>query len=559
VSTAVGAAGPFSFARPRRIPDTGNARSGSAWTGRRRERLWPAANNLSHVTRRGRTLTVFVVALALIASGCSLVRRDRSPTPAASAGAGPWRDCSDQARERLQRKPRNVTYECSTITVPRDWTASAAAGTGATGDTFKIALLRARASGQRDRIGSLVVNPGGPGGSGVDLAIYLSVGLPAEVTRRFDIVGFDPRGVGRSTEVKCLSDEILDESFGYDPDPVSPPAFEGAVVLTRRMGQSCAAKYGDELRLFSTEQAARDIDAVRRAVGDAKLTYLGYSYGTLLGATYAQLFPKNIRAFVLDGAVDPKQGFVASSESQAKGFERAFGNFVEWCRTSTNKCALAPDARAAVTAALEAGRRNPVRGPDGRRATAGWIFTAVVSSLYTQQSWADLARAVLSLGTGDPRGIFELADRYTERDSSGRYTNLFDANSAINCSDTDEKLTVPEIRALQSRWRSKYPLFGAPLAVGLLGCAQWPAARDPYPVGPATGAPPIVVIGTTGDPATPYEQTPKLAEMLGVGRVLTWRGEGHTAYPETRCITEAVNAYLIDLKVPEDGETCPAK
>jgi hypothetical protein len=169
---------------------------------------------------------------------------------------------------------------------------------------------------------------------------------------------------------------------------------------------------------------------------------------------------------------------------------------------------------------------------------------------------------VHGLGTGDARGIFELADGYAERDESGHYTNLFDANAVVNCTDTDEKLTVSRVRDLQSQWRAKYPLFGGPLAVGMLTCAQWPGGRDPYPTGPATGAPPIVVVGTTGDPATPYEQTAKLAGMLGVGHVLTWQGEGHTAYaqqPPVTCINDAVNGYLIDLKVPAEGLTCPAR
>jgi pimeloyl-ACP methyl ester carboxylesterase len=446
-----------------------------------------------------------------------------------------------------------VTYECATIAVPRDWAAGAASP-----ETFDIALLRARTSGQRDRLGSLIVNPGGPGASGVDLAVYLSVGLPADVTRRFDIVGFDPRGVGRSSQVKCMSDADLDTNFGYEPDPVSQAAFDGAVALAKKLGATCAAKYGDMLQLFSTEQAARDMDAVRASVNDPKITYLGYSYGTLLGATYAQLFPKTIRALVLDGAEDPKQDFIASSESQAKGFERAFGNFATWCRGNASKCPLAPDARAAVTSAMEAARTSPIRGGGGREASAGWIFTAVVSSLYTQDGWSALAKAIADLGRGDAGAVFKLADSYAERDSSGHYTNLFDANAAVDCADTDEKMSVEQVRSLQSQWRTKYPLFGAPLAIGLLTCAEWPGKRDPYPTGPADGAPPIVVIGTTGDPATPYEQTPKLADMLGVGVVLTWQGEGHTAYPETRCITQAVNAYLIDLKVPPKGVTCPA-
>ncbi|MDG4829868.1 alpha/beta hydrolase [Solwaraspora sp. WMMD1047] len=501
--------------------------------------------------------------LALLLAGCTVppfAPRTEGGQPAAGpsgAGGVSWRSCPETPRELVGRGAPGMTYDCATVAVPQDWEAPG-------GETFEIALLRIRSADQRDRIGSLLVNPGGPGASGVDTAVYLSFGptyggLPDSVTERFDIIGFDPRGVSRSSPVKCISDENLDASFGYDPDPDDQAEFDGLVALNRTIGEGCGQRYGDQLRLFSTEQAARDMDAIRAAVGDEKLSYLGYSYGTLLGATYAQLFPNKVRALVLDGAVDPRQDFVAGSESQAKGFERAFDNFTTWCAASPDRCPLAPDARAAVTGALEKARTSPLRGADGREATAGWVFYAMVSSLYTESGWEQLAEAIDDLNAGDPAGVFESADSYADRADDGSYSNLFDANLAVNCADEETAPEVPRIRELQSQWRAKYPLFGAALAVGMLPCAFWPGESDPYPTGPAAGAPPVLVVGTTGDPATPYEQTPALAEMLGVGVVLTWEGEGHTAYPQTRCITEAVDAYLIDLTVPPEGTRCPAR
>jgi pimeloyl-ACP methyl ester carboxylesterase len=498
------------------------------------------------------------VTAALLLAGCVTppstwagpISGKAAPSASAStpAGAARWTPCPEVSPRKLP----NVTFDCATVKVPQDW---AAPGDG---KTFDIAMVRARAAGQRDRLGSLVVNPGGPGGSGIELAVYLAASLPTELLFRFDVVGFDPRGVGKSNPVKCFSDADLDQNFGLDPDPVAQADFDNFVGVTRRMAQSCGDKYGDSLRLFSTEQAARDMDAVRGAVGDEKLTYLGYSYGTLLGAVYAQLFPKKIRALVLDGAIDPTLSSMASSEGQARGFERAFENFSNWCKANTAQCPIAPDARGAVTAAIQSARTNPVTGRGGRRATAGWVFTAVVSSLYTDRRWPALAAAFANLRRGDPEAAFELADAYAERDPQGHYTNLFDANLTVNCADDDKTPTLADARRLQSEWRAKYPLFGGPLALNLI-CAQWPGKRDPYPAGKAEGAPPIVVVGTKGDPATPYEQTPALAKMLGVGVVLTWEGEGHTAYPQTRCITSAVNGYLIDLRVPQDGQSCPAK
>jgi hypothetical protein len=185
-------------------------------------------------------------------------------------------------------------------------------------------------------------------------------------------------------------------------------------------------------------------------------------------------------------------------------------------------------------------------------------MTAVVAALYSQEQWPQLAAAIDGLRKGNATGALRLADSYAERDARGRYSNLFDANLVVNCTDDASTPPINTLRTLQNQWRQKYPLFGPSSALDLV-CAQWPGKRDPYPTGKAQGAPPILVVGTTGDPATPYEQTPKLAAMLGVGTVLTWQGEGHTAYPQTRCITQAVNKYLIDLTVPAKGTTCPAQ
>lgn len=507
---------------------------------------------------------------ALFAAGCTLPafapRRDADRGAAAPGTAPVWRPCPEVVEQVAGRGAADMRYECGRIAVPRNWDTTgggATAGPGAR-ETFEIALLRARSTKQRDRIGSLVINPGGPGSSGVDTAVYLSFGaafggLPTAVTERFDIVGFDPRGVARSSPVKCIPDADLDASFGYDPDPESAAEFDGLVALNRRIGRGCGDRYGDQLPLYATEQAARDMDAVRAAVGDDRLTYLGYSYGTLLGATYAQLHPDRVRAMVLDGAVDPRQGLIAGSESQARGFERAFGNFTQWCAQTADRCPIAPDARAAVTSAIDKARVSPVHGADGREATSGWVFYAIVSSLYTESGWQELAQAIEALEGGNPAEVFRLADAYAGRDDDGHYSNLFDANLAINCADETEKPSRDKIRQLQSQWRQAYPLFGPALAVGMLACVEWPGQPDPYPTSRADGAPPILVVGTTGDPATPYEQTPKLAAMLGVGRVLTWEGEGHTAYPQTRCITDAVDAYLIDLAVPREGLRCPPR
>jgi pimeloyl-ACP methyl ester carboxylesterase len=523
------------------------------------------------VPRTSRLVVGLFAAVVVATAGCTLPvvapngDGDSSPpdattsqAPAVPGTQASWRACPEVPRELVGRAASGMTYECASVAVPRDWAAPKS------GQTYEVQMIRIRSRTQHNRIGSLVINPGGPGGSGIDLAVYLSFGqqlngLPTAVTDQFDIVGFDPRGVSRSDPVKCISNEDQDSTFALDPDPVSQASFDQIVALNKRIAGDCGAKYGDQLPLFSTEQAAHDMDAIRAAVGDPKMTYLGFSYGTLLGATYAQLFPKNIRALVLDGAVDPKQDYITGSEVQAKGFERAFTNFTAWCKATPADCPIAPDARGAVTDAMAKAKVSPVKGSDGRDATPGWIFVGVISSLYTESGWEQLAKAIDGLQQGDAKGIFDLADQYAERKPDGTYSNLFDANLAVNCADTNQAPSVDKIRQLQTEWRKKYPLFGAPLAIGMMPCTFWPGKKDPYPAGPAVGAPPIVVVGTTGDPATPYENTADLAGMLGTGRVLTWEGEGHTAYPSTPCIVTAVDNYLIDLTVPKVGLRCPAK
>jgi pimeloyl-ACP methyl ester carboxylesterase len=490
-----------------------------------------------------RLALVLVAVLAL--TSCSL------PSSPDDQRAG-WRACPEVAKEIAGRDNSRFEFACATVRVPQDWARP-------DGDTFDVALLRARAKDQRHRIGSLVVNPGGPGASGVELAVYLGFGLPEAVSTRFDIVGFDPRGVGRSTEVACIPDEAKDALTAADPDPRSEAEFGGQVALWRRVADRCGRAYGDRLGLFSTEQTARDLEAVRKAVGDEKTTYLGYSYGTLLGAVYAGLFPTRVRAAVLDGAVDPKADTVEASARQAGGFERAFDDFAADCKGRGDGCAIGPDARAFLTRLLDRARRHPIPSSDGRPVTAGHVLLAVVASLYTQSQWTTLTRALADAEAGKGDRVLALADEYNQRRPDGTYTNLIDANTTVNCADEADRPTVAEVRRLQGEWRARYPVFGPPLALSMLACAVWPGKPDPYPTGAASGAPPIVVIGTTGDPATPYENTPALAHLLGVGVVLTWEGEGHTAYPRTRCVTEAVDAYLTDLRTPRGGTRCPAR
>jgi pimeloyl-ACP methyl ester carboxylesterase len=511
------------------------------------------------------------LAAAVALTGCTTVdgrgRYAGDPIPGApspSATAKPaeptispleFDDCTSVIAPQLRGQPggdRPLTFYCGKLRVPLNYR-------DPSHKAIELFLIRVRHAGQTNRIGSLVVNPGGPGGSGVDAAVGLALTLPVDLLRRFDVVGFDPRGVGLSDPVSCIPAELKDRATALDPDARTEAAYQAQLQVAKEVAQACLKKYGEDLQHYNTEETARDMDLVRQAAGDAKLTYLGYSYGTRLGSVYAQLFSKKVRSLVLDGAVDPVATEVQSAEAQAAGFEKAFGQFAANCKGKGATCLLGADPRATLQRVLAKARANPIPGGSGgRKATAGHVLLAVVSALYDEGDWTELESAIAEADGGNAASVFTLADRYQQRDDKGDYSNFIDANTVINCTDTAEKVPDATVRSMLAAWRTKYPLFGPPLALGLLACQQWSAPRAPLPKVRAAGAPPLLVIGTVNDPATPYRSAQVLARTLATGRLLTWNGEGHTAYPKTACVTSAVNAYLVSLKVPKTGAVCAA-
>jgi pimeloyl-ACP methyl ester carboxylesterase len=467
-----------------------------------------------------------------------------------------WTDCDQPIKKAIAGQPgsdRDVRFECGRTEVPITYDEPQ-------GRTLPLFLVRAVATGQQNKIGSLMVNPGGPGGSGADAAVGLALRLPEQVLQRFDIVGFDPRGVGLSTPVQCISPELKDELIAAEPRPVSSQQLDEAFGLAEQVADDCAQQYGDALGTFNTVDTARDMDRIRQALGDEQLTYLGYSYGTTLGSTYAELFPDKVRALVLDAAVAPDATPVEDAEAQAAGLEKGFDRFAENCAGLIAGCPLGRDPRGYVEAVIAKAQRDPIPSSESgetRRATPGVIMTAVVAALYDTESWPQLAQSLAAARAGDAKGLFSLADSYSGRLQDGRYSNLLDANVAINCADTIEKVDEREIRRLAVEWNRKYPFFGAGAATGLYTCTVWQAKRTPVPARDAAGSDPILIVGNEGDPVTPLQGAQEMARDLN-GVLLTWQGDGHTAYPKTDCVTRAVDSYLIDLKVPLDGLTCPA-
>ena len=506
-----------------------------------------------------------LMALSLVLAGCTSFSESTTEEPAAttSAPAEPepvpieWTDCDEQIQPLIADQPgsdRNLAFECGRTEVPISYDEPE-------GATLPLFLMRVVMADQTERIGSLVVNPGGPGRSGADAAIGLALTLPPEVLSRFDLVGFDPRGVGLSTPVECIPDDLKEERTASEPRPTTAEQLDEKFALAREVADGCAEEYGDALGTFNTVDTARDMDQLRASLGDEALTYLGYSYGTTLGSTYAELFPDKVRALVLDAAVDPDPDVQGDAEQRAAAFEAGFDAFAANCVGLIAGCPVGGDPRQFVQDLLGQSGQTPIpssKAGETRQATPGVVMAAVQAALYDTAAWPQLAQSLAAGQRGDSAGLFSLADSYSGRLEDGTYSNLLDANLAVNCADTEQTFTEDEVRGLVAEWNAKYPLFGAGSAAELFTCSVWEAGRTPLPERDAAGSAPIVVVGTSGDPVTPLPGAVDMAEDLDSAVLLTWQGQGHTAYPKTDCITAAVNAYLIDLVVPMDGLTCPA-
>lgn len=418
-----------------------------------------------------------------------------------------------------------------------------------------MAIDRRPANGQK--IGSLVVNPGGPGASGVDALPTLVATMPNNLLDRFDVVAFDPPGVQRTAPIVCLDSAGLQGYYHVDPEPLTQSGLDALVQADRTFDSGCQSRSGGELPYVSTVDAAKDIDVLRGDLGDAKLTYLGFSYGTLLGATYANLFPQNVRAMVLDGALDPAQGIIAQLDQQAAGIDGQLRQFFAWCKSSN--CAWRPtgDPMATYQALLSRVRTNPLpaKGTTRTVGTAELLYGTAVT-LYSTATWQDLGYALQGASQNDGTDFLQFFDAYTGRQSDGSYNNLFEANAAVNCIDTQAP-TVAQIQAAVPAAESAAPIFGLQNLYSEISCSLWPVPATGK-VGPihAAGAAPIVVVGSTGDPITPYQWSQALATELQSGVLLTRVGDGHTGYRSSSCIRTAVDAYLTGLTVPAAGTRC---
>lgn len=511
--------------------------------------------------RPARPLVLGLTAVLLLA-GCVGAREQTTPDPSRSPDAGgpavePGQSLDSFYEQSISWESCGREYECAVVQAPLDWDDPEAGA-------IEIAVKRLPASGSADeRVGSLLINPGGPGASGIDfLSSVVDYVVGDDILAAYDIVGFDPRGVAASTPVDCGDDAVVDEYLVTDFPLESQTDVEAARERVREFGESCLEHTGPVLGEVDTVSAARDMDLMRAVLGDEKLHYLGFSYGTFLGATYADLYPENVGRLVLDGALDPSMSNDDLVIGQAIGFENALRAYVTDCQKDPS-CPLEGTLEAGleqVAEVVDRAEQSPL--PAGGRAevngTLAWY--GIVVTLYDDGSWPYLTMALdeaINEGTGAI--LLELANFYLDRTSDGRYTtNSNIAFQAINCLDypTVER-DYDELVEFAEELEAVAPTFGREFAMSV-GCETWPfqSTADRHPIR-AEGADPILVVGTTGDPATPYEWSVALADQLESAELLTWEGEGHTAYGRGgRCVSTIVEDYLLTGELPDGGASC---
>ena len=499
-----------------------------------------------------------------------------STTTAATASAQTAAPSSDGATGAtgtagsLEEETDTATFSCAVITVPLDYA-------NPKGETISIAVKKRAATGGHSQ-GALFINPGGPGDSGVSFAERAGNAFSPDLLSAYDIIGFDPRGVGSSTAITCSSDDDSSSSPAEPSATGTPSAgstlsartasggesYEEWAESTRQSFQELSKQCGSNtepaalLDHVDTVSAARDLDILRALAGQEKLNYLGFSYGTYLASVYAETFPGNTGRIVLDGAIDPSLSLAEQGLGQAKGFEQALRTYVDYCQSSSG-CPLSGGTDAGVQQIrdlITSANSTPLATGDPKRTVTGAdIVTALSEYLYTtEQNWPPLTKALdqaINHRDGSAFAASEEQDSSSKDDGGGAF-------QAVTCLDYPVEGDTTTWAAQYEQAKREAPVF-ADSAVGMdLVCSVWGhnGTRKPTQIH-ARGAAPILVVGTTGDPATPYAWSKSLAEQLDSGQLLTWEGNGHTAYGgDASCVNDAVDAYLISGTMPKKGLTC---
>jgi pimeloyl-ACP methyl ester carboxylesterase len=497
-------------------------------------------------------LTALATSLALILSGCTSSKIEK-----------PLSSLAKYENQKLVWESCYETFDCADLRVPIDY-ADLKVG------TFKIAILRYKAQDQAKRIGSLIINPGGPGVSGVDYAYAAEYFFDPDVLDRYDIVGFDPRGVNRSAPIECLDDKETDASYASDAKPDTQEELDRALADSKDFIDKCQSA-NEYLNRYSTAESARDMDILRAALGDKKLNYLGKSYGTYLGTLYAQFFPNKVGRMVLDGAINPNVSILEQNISQAKGFDDALNAFLADC-AKEDDCPLPrnqQEATAKIISLFTAAATNPLPRKvkvvnDERTATESLIVIGTVSALYEgAEGWLKLRTAFLEGQQGFGDTFLDLADQYTGRSSDGSYmTNELEAGAIIDCLDWPDTRSIEQTKSDAKAFTDAAPIFGPYLAYSNIACKYLaPPTKDRLTRTTnkitSINTAPILIIGTTRDPATPFVDSVGLHKIFTRSILISVDADGHLGQGRgSACVDDAVDAYLLQGKTPKKNLSC---
>ena len=504
------------------------------------------APSVFYVLRKRLIATIALISL----TGCSSAMTsdsssvaDVSPAasiPPAEGGAIKWKQCT----------PGDIdTTMCATFKVPYDYDDPSIG-------QFSLKLVKHPASKPKQRVGSMLVNPGGPGFGGSFLAEDPTLYFGGDLVDSFDIIGWDPRGTGASTPaVDCIDN--YDSFFTVDPTPQNAAEKKALVDATRLFTEECEKNSGEILPYVSTNNTVRDMDSIRAALGEDKITYFGFSYGSELGATWLTMFPTTVRAAVLDGATDPNADYMQGGLDQAKGFEDQFTMFLKQCSKEVS-CLFhnKGDAEGAYEKLIEELDVRPLT-VNSKRAPVNQAvaFTAIAQAMYSSTMWSELEKALADAQKGDGSGLLSLNDQYYQRKDDGTYGNELEAFNSILCLDDPGPATVEETDSYLPKFEAVAPRLAHGFTGGY-GCVFWKAKPDPRITITGKGAGPVIVIGTTGDAATPLESSRRMATALEDGRLIVVTANRHTGYGENDCVTTAVNKYLLTASVKFAEKVC---
>lgn len=458
----------------------------------------------------------------------------------AVGGSIEWKSCSGDELDATMCADFKVPYDYENPSIGQ----------------FTLKLKMHKATEPSKRVGSMLVNPGGPGFGGTFLADTATSYFGGALIEAFDIIGWDPRGTGESTPfVDCIDN--YDEYFAVDPTPQTPAEKSALVDATRLFSEECEKNSGEILPYISTNNTARDMDAIRAALGEEKITYFGFSYGSELGATWITMFPTTVRAAVLDGATDPNADYIQSGLDQAKGFDSQFNKFLKQC-SADKTCAFHNngDSEGAYDKLIKDLDERPLVVNSKRAAVNQAVaFTAISEAMYSSTMWSELETALADAQKGKGAGLLALNDQYYQRNYDGTYGNELEAFNAILCLDDPGPQTVEETDAFIPKFEAVAPRLARGFTGGY-GCVFWKAKPDLRINITGKGAGPVIVIGTTGDAATPLASSRKMNAALEDGRLIVVTANRHTGYGENTCVTDAVNKYLITSKVTFTEKAC---